>query len=123
MAVRDYTVHEDGDSLYRKLTQPASGGKAGDPCLVGRRPGVLKTDQDTNGYATVRFKGSYLLRAHGVVAAGNSAIAINDDLYYDAAPGGGNPNINKDNTNGVLYGVAAGALASAANGYIVVDLV
>lgn len=124
MAIRDFIVHENGDQLDRKLTQPTSGGKTGDPCLFGRRPGYLLTDQDAvTGKATVKFRGSVQVNAHGVTAGGNAAIAVGDDVYYDAAPGAGNPVINKDNTNGVFYGVAATALASAAKGVITVDFV
>lgn len=120
-AIRDFEVTPLGDTLYRKLTQPTSGGKAGDPCLVGRRPGVLMTDQDASGYATVHFHGCYRFNVHGVTASGNSAIAINDDLYYDAAPGSGNPVINKDVTNGVFFGVAVEAVASAGKAVAAVD--
>lgn len=123
MALQDFIVHEVGDQLFRKLTQPASGGKVGDACLVGRRPGYLLTDQDANGFATVKFCGSFRVAAHGVTGAGNSAIAAGDDLYYDAGAGAGNPFINKDNTNGVFFGVAASAVGSNVKGTVVVDLV
>lgn len=122
MAVQDFIVHEVGDQLYRKLTQPASGGVVGDPCLVGDRPGYLLTDQDDDGMATVKFCGSFRVNAHAVTAGGNSAIAPGDVVYYDASPGADNPNINKDVTNGVRFGVAAEALTSAGKGVIVVDL-
>lgn len=122
MTTRDYIVHELGDQLFRKVTQPATGGLLGEPCLVGTRPGILLTDQDDDGYATVKFNGSVRVRVHGVTAAANSAVAIGDALYYDAAPGSTNPNINKDVTNGVFYGEAVEAVASAGKTYIVVDL-
>lgn len=123
MAVRDHIVHEVGDQLHRKVTQPASGGKVGDPCMVGRRPGYLLTDQDDAGMATVKFCGSVRVNAHAVTAGGNSAIAPGDDVFYDPAPGATNPNINKDNTNGQFFGVAATALTSSSKGVVVVDLV
>jgi hypothetical protein len=125
MAVRDFIVHEFGDQLDRVPTLPAAGGgKVGDPVMVGRRPGILYTDQHaTTKRATVKFHGSFRVNAHAVTAGGNSAIAVGDDLYYDPSPGSGNPNINKDVTNGFFFGVAAEALASAAKGVIVVDFV
>lgn len=125
MALRDFIVHEIGDQLDRKPTQPVSGGKVGDPCMVGRRPGYMLLDQDParDNRTTVKFCGSVRVNAHAVTAGGNSAIAPGDDLFYDPAPGGGNPNINKDVTNGQFYGVAAEALASGTKGVIVVDLV
>lgn len=124
MAIRDFIVHEDGGQLDRKLTLPTSGGKVGDPGMVGRRPGILYTDQDaTTARATVKFRGSYRFNVHAVTASGNSAIAAGDDLYYDPSPGSGNPNINKDVTNGQFFGVAAEAVTSAAKAVIVVDFV
>ncbi|GLY08258.1 capsid cement protein [Actinoplanes sp. NBRC 101535] len=124
MAQRDFIVHEHGEQLDRKLTFPASGGKVGDPCMVGRRPGYLLTDQDaTTGRGTVKFVGSVRVNAHGYDASANNAIAAGDDLYYDNSPGASNPNINKDATNGKFFGVAAEALASGAKGAIIVDFV
>lgn len=125
MALRDFIVHELGDQLDRVPTHPAAGGgKVGDPVMVGRRPGILYTDQDAvTKRATVKFHGSFRVNAHGVTAGGNSAIAVGDDLFYDPAPGATNPTINKDVTNGLFFGVAAEALASGTKGVIVVDLV
>jgi hypothetical protein len=115
-------AHERGEQLFRKVTTPASGGKAYDPCMVGSRPGVMLTDQDADGYATVKFNGSFYLTVGGDGASGGSAVAAGDSLYYDAAPGGGKSNINKDATNGVFYGWAAGAVASTAQTVVIVDL-
>ncbi|HEX8346072.1 MAG TPA: hypothetical protein VF657_15235 [Actinoplanes sp.] len=124
MALRDYIVHELGDQLDRKPTLPASGGKVGDPCMFGRRPGVLKTDQDAvTNRATIKFNGSHRFNVHAVTAGGNSAIAPGDDLFYDPSPGATNPNINKDVTNGQFFGVAAEAVASGGKAVIVVDFV
>lgn len=119
MALRDFQVHEVGDQLFRKLTQPASGGKVGDPGLVGDRPCVLLTDQDEDGFATVKFNGSYRLSVKGENGAGNAAIALNGPVYYDTAS---TPKINGDVTNGVRYGTAVEAVSSGATSVIVVDL-
>lgn len=120
MAIRDFQVHEVGDQLYRKLTQPAANGKVGDPGLVGDRPCVLLTDQDAAGFATCKFNGSYRLSVEGQGPAAAAAIAISDPVYYDTA--GVAAKINKDNTNGVRYGTAVAAVASGATTTIVVDL-
>lgn len=119
MAIQDFLVHEVGDQLYRKLTQPAAAGKVGDPGLVGDRPCVLLTDQAVDGYATCKFNGSFRLSVEGAGAAGAAAIAIGDPVYYDAAA---IVKINKDATNGVRYGTAVNAVAAAATATIVVDL-
>lgn len=122
MAVRDFIVHEEHTQLDRKLTFPVSGGKVGDPGLVGDRPCILYTDQDAAGMATVKFLGTFRFSAHAVTAAANSAIAVNDVLYLDQAPGANNPVINKDATNGKRFGMAVEALAAGEQAVIVVDL-
>jgi hypothetical protein len=119
MAVQDYLVHEVGDQLYRKLTAPASGGKVGDPGLVGDRPCVLKTDQDADGFATCKFNGSFRLVVKGEDGSGNSAIAVNGAVYYDTAA---TVKINEDATNGVRFGTAVEAVGSGETKTIVVDL-
>jgi predicted RecA/RadA family phage recombinase len=119
MAVQDYIAHENGDQLFRKLTAPASGGVVGDAGLVGDRPCVLLTDQDSAGYATVKFNGSFRLPVKGEDGSGNSAIAVNGGVYYDSAA---TVKINKDATNGVRYGTAVEAVGSGETKTIVVDL-
>lgn len=112
MAVRDYIVHELGDQIDVKLTLPAAGGKVGDPGMVGDMPCILYTDQDAAGNATVRFKGVFRFLVHGANGAGNAAIAANAAGYFDPAPGGGNPNINIDATNGSRFGTILDAVTS-----------
>lgn len=112
MAVRDFIVHELGEQIDVELTEPASGGKVGDPGLVGDMPCILYTDQDADGKATVRFQGVFRFLVHGADGAGNAAIAANDAGYYDAAPGASNPNVNVDATNGVRFGTILDAVTS-----------
>lgn len=122
MAGKTAVVHEDGDQLFRKLTQPAAGGIVGDPGLVGDRPCVLLINQDANGYATVKFNGTVRVTVHGANAAGNAALAVNAPVYYDAAPGAGNPFVNGDSTNGVRFGTLVEAVASGAKVDLKVDV-
>ena len=119
MAIEDFIVHEVGDQLFRKLTLPASGGVVGDPGLVGDRPCVLYTDQDAAGYATVKFSGSFRFLVEGADGSGDSAIAINGPVYYDAAA---TIKINEDGTNGVRFGTAVEAVGSGEEKIIVVDI-
>ena len=125
MALPDFIVHELGDQLDRRPTLPVgTTGKVGDPAMFGRRPGYLLTDQDPNhGRATMKFRGSVKVMAHAYDASANNAIQPGDDVYYDPSPGAGNPNINKDATNGKFYGVAAGAVTAGNKTVLTVDLV
>lgn len=112
MALRDYIVHELGDQIGVKLTQPAAGGKTGDPGLVGDMPCILYTDQEADGTATVRFQGVHRFLVHGFNATVAAAMAANDPVFYDAAPGATNPNLNADVTNGKRFGTVLDAVAS-----------
>lgn len=122
---QDFIVHENGQQLDRRPTLPSgTTGKATDPCMFGRRPGVLLTDQDaTTGKATIKFVGSVRVKVHAFDASANNAIANGDDLFYDPSPGGSNPNINKDSTNGKFYGLAAGTVTAGGQDFITVDFV
>ena len=114
MALRDFIVHELGEQIDAKLTYPASGGEAGDPGLVGDMPCILYTDQDADGNAVVRFQGVYRFTVHGANGAGNAAITANAAGYFDPAPGGDNPNLNIDATNGSRFGTILDAVSSGA---------
>lgn len=98
----------------------SSGVVSGDPVVVGQIPGVALTDRSAPGVATgkaVVQVGSFVanLTVEGANNAGNVAVAEGDILYYDTAA---TIKINKDNTNGVRFGYALGALSSGANGII-----
>jgi hypothetical protein len=80
---------------------------------------VLLTDQDANGFATVKYNGSFRLSVKGENGAGNAALAVNAPVFYDAA---GTPKINGDDTNGVRFGSTVEAVASGATAVVVVDL-
>lgn len=100
-------VFEDGNQLRLPCTAPATP-KSGDPVLVGQLPGVALTDEDADGYTTVKTNGVAELAVKGEGASGGSNVVIGDRLYYDAGT------INKDATNGVPYGYALGAVTSGA---------
>lgn len=107
-------VHEDGDQLRVVCTAPAEP-NSGDPVLVGQLPGVALTDEDTDGYTTVKFNGTATLAVKGETTT-NNAVAVGDLLYYDAGV------INKDSTNGVRFGYALGAVSSGATTSILVKI-
>lgn len=88
---------------------------AGDPVLIGQIPGVALTDERSDGTTSVALGGVFALAVGGVDDDGNSAVAVGDVLYYDAAA---TPKINKDAVNGVRFGYALGTVASGGSGTI-----
>ena len=121
MPAKNAVVHQVGDQLKRKLTQPAAGGLAGDPGLVGDRPCVLLGNQDAAGRAVVKFSGTVRVTVHGFGASAAAAIAESGAVYYDAGSGA-DPRINGDLTNGVRFGTVAEAVASGAKVDVLVDI-
>jgi predicted RecA/RadA family phage recombinase len=113
----DNIIHEHGDQLFRKVTVPASGALSGDPVLCGQRPGVALTDQDANGYATVKFNGSAQLSVKGTTGS-DAAVTPGDLLYYVAA---NTPKLSKT-TSGVRFGYAAEAIGSGSTATTTVDI-
>lgn len=117
-------TYADGDQLSCVCSQPATPA-SGDPVLFGQRPGVALTDERTDGTTSVKFSGVFELEVEGVTAAGNSAVAAGDILYYDSAA---TIKLNKDSTNGVRFGYAGDGsasgelVASAASGTIPVTV-
>lgn len=106
---------EHGRKLY--LPVPA-GVVSGDPVVVGQMPGVALTDRDADGNATVDFGGVYNLSVQAIDEVGNSAVAVGDIIYYNAADV---PKLNKKNT-GVRFGYALEAVAAGATATIAVKL-
>jgi predicted RecA/RadA family phage recombinase len=92
---------------------------AGDFVLVGGIKGVANIDRQDDGTASITRVGSFIFSVKAVIAGPtNSAIAVGDPIYYDAAD---TPKMNKDNT-GTLIGHALTTLASGATGNVEVLL-
>lgn len=87
---------------------------SGDPVIVGGNiRGVLETDRDGDGNASVRMPYTliYKFSVKGENGAGNTAIAQGGLLYWETAA---TPKLSADSTNGTLYGIAMEAVASGA---------
>jgi hypothetical protein len=83
--------------------------------VVGQIPCVAQTDRDANGNASVDMDGVYNLSVKGVTnGAVNSAVAVGDLLYYNAAH---TPVLDKD-TTGIRWGYALQAVTSGATATI-----
>ena len=103
-------------NLYREIgprwfLPVATSQAAGTPIqyAAGVLNGFLETDADANDSAWVNF-GKNMIAANITAAAaddmGVSAIAVGDLIYNDSGT------YNKDAANGVLFGIALGALAT-----------
>lgn len=92
---------------------------SGMPVIKGQITGVALADTDADGNVVIQRRGVFDLAVEAKVAAGNSAVAIGDILYYDAAE---TIKINKDVTNGVRFGYALEAITSGSNDTIQVLL-
>jgi len=92
---------------------------SGDVVNVGTLTLVAHGDQDADG-KFVGFFGAptmiYNLVVHGRGDGTNTAVAIGDKLYVDAA----DDQLNKDSANGTLFGIALGAVTSGQNATVAV---
>ncbi len=100
-------THDHGDVL--KLPVPANY-TSGDPVVVGRMPGVLETDRDSDGNAIVKMRGVFDLSVEGTDAVGNTAIAIGDPVFWQV---GDTPVLSADES-GELFGHATEIVLTSA---------
>ncbi len=100
-------THDNADQM--KLPVPA-GYTSGDSVVVGRMAGVLLTDRDAAGNAIVKMRGAFDLSVEGTNAAGNTAIAIGDAIFWQS---GDTPTLSADES-GELLGHALEIVASGA---------
>lgn len=111
-------IHEIGDQLDVVVDHPASP-KSGDLCRVGSKIGVALTDERADtGLTTVKFNGTVKVPVKGINGGGNSAVALNDQIYYVDAD---TPNASKKNS-GTLAGQAMQTVGSGATATIIVRL-
>lgn len=111
-----------GDRLSVTCSHPTTPA-AGLPCRLGNMVGVAVTDERSDGTTTVAFDGVWDISVKGVDAAGNSAVAAGDALFYvDADVDDGTGFLSKDDTASRFAGFALGAVSSAATTTIPVKL-
>ncbi len=114
-------VHLTGRYLSLAATDPATPA-SGDPVIVGILPGVALTAERTDGTTSIQTDGVFNLSVKGVTtAAGSSAVAIGDLIYYVA---GNTPKLSKavGDAGAVRYGYALGTVAGAATATIPVKV-
>lgn len=86
-----------------------AGVTSGDPLCIGLMPGVAVKDRDSSGNAPVDFRCRvWDLNVNGVDDAGDSAVAIGDDIYYTS---GDTIKLSKK-ASGVFYGTALETVTS-----------
>lgn len=101
----------DGRVLHGAASDPATP-TSGTAVVLGQIPGVAITGEGEGGNASgevsIDTEGVYSMSVTGVDGSGNAAIAIGDIIYLDGGV------LNADDTNGVRWGYALGAVASGA---------
>ena len=92
--------------------------ESGDPVEINYLHGVAITDYNApnaDGKATVRLPGItcvYDMLVEAVDGSGNSAVAVGDRIFYDTAA---TIKLNKDVTNGLLFGYALETITSGSS--------
>lgn len=111
-------VHEYGDQLDVVVDHPAAP-VSGNLVRVGELIGVALADEDADtGLTSVKFNGTARVSVKGVNGGGNSAVAVNDQIFYVDAD---TPNASKK-TTGKLAGQALGTVGSGATATIIIRL-
>ncbi|SMO61895.1 Predicted phage recombinase, RecA/RadA family [Balnearium lithotrophicum] len=94
----------EGDEIVLNV---GTGKTSGTPVAVGNIVGVLLTDSDSDGNATVVTRGVFSLPVKGSDGTNNVAVAVGDKLYIK------NGVISKD-ASGVFFGYALGTVTAGA---------
>lgn len=110
-------VHEHGDQLDVVVDHPTSP-KSNDLVRVGEKVGVALTDEREDGLTTVKFNGTAEVPVKGVNGSGNSAVAVNDQIFYVDAD---TPPASKKAT-GRLAGQAMATVGSGTTATILIRL-
>lgn len=100
-----------------KLAVPAST-DTGDVVVIVDLVVLVQTDRDSDGYSTCTLPCAHVqkITVYGRGDGVNSAVAVGDKLYVDAGDG----QVNKDSTNGIVFGYALATVGSGANAAIYV---
>lgn len=109
-----------GHSVNLDLTV-AVGVVSGAPVEIEALHGVALEDRGSDGKAVVKLPIAFVadLAVEAVDGTGDSAIAIGEKLYYDAAA---TIKVNKDSTNGKPIGYALEAVNAGASDTIMVGI-
>jgi len=101
--------------INMELAVPASSA-TGDLVLIEEMVVYVQTDRDSDGNAIVTLPGAHVktITVYGRGNGADSAVAVGQKLYADAADG----QINKDSTNGKAFGYALGAVTSGSSANI-----
>lgn len=90
-------VFRDADHLTVPVVAAT---KSGDPVIVGSLPGVAQTDRDSDGQATVWFKGAHRVEVTGAVTA------VGQPVYYVGDGTTRNTQLTTTATSNTLFGHA-----------------
>lgn len=95
---------------------PTGGLLSGAPAVFGVLPGVAVGNIAQGEKGSIATRGVFNLSVTGVNNSGNSAVAFGDKVYMDSGV------INKDNVDGVSFGVALGVVAAGSTAVIPVKI-
>lgn len=109
-------VFEDTVKMRVVVDSPASP-VSGDVCRVGDRVGIAETDKSAvDGKTTVKFRCAANVSVKGVNGSGNSAVAVNDVVFFVDAD---TPPLSKK-TSGTRAGIALATVGSGSTATILV---
>lgn len=89
-----------------EVTGPSGGVTSGQAFMIGILCLVACVDIAEGATGNAATEGVFDLSVKGEDGSGNKAVAYGDRVYLDAGV------LNADNTNGVAYGIALGAVTS-----------
>lgn len=111
-------IHEHGDQLDVVVDHPTTP-VSGNLVRVGSKVGLALGDERADtGLTTVKFNGTVEVPVKGINGGGNSAVALNDQIFYTDAD---TPPASKKNT-GTLIGQAMATVGTGATATIIVRL-
>lgn len=117
-----YQIGDNVDVVESVLVHPAHAdglAKSGDQVVVGTLTGVVNADAAAaTDKVIISTRGVFLIPVSAVNAGGNSAVAVGDKLYIDAAAAAA---VNKKVAN-QPFGIALEAVTSGATATIKVKL-
>jgi predicted RecA/RadA family phage recombinase len=98
------------------VTGPVGGLTGGTPHVFGALPAIAMGNIAEGAIGAAATRGVFNLTVAALNNTGNAAVSFGDRIYMDAGV------LNKDDVDGVLFGVALGPVAAGATAVIPVKI-